>query len=260
VTATPEAHDPTPLLETRDLYSGYSDVDVLQGVSVRIAPGEIVCVVGPNGAGKSTFIKTVAGLVRTRQGEIVFDGTVITNDKPHHAVALGLGYVPQLNNVFPSLSVEENLAMGAFREPSLVRERAEVIYALFPRIKARRRQRAATLSGGERQMLALGRALMARPKLLMLDEPSAGIAPIVVDEIFATIREINATGVALLLVEQNARRALAMSHRGYVLDLGRNRFEGPGADLLHDPKVVELYLGGRSRIDAAPPPSTPDPR
>jgi len=241
------------LLEVDGLRAGYTDVDVVHEVSLRVNAGEVVCIIGPNGAGKSTLIKAIAGLLVPRAGAIRIDGIDVTGTRPHRLVKLGLAYVPQLDNVFPNLTVQENLEMGAFADRQYMSERLDSVYRWFTMLGARRRTRAATLSGGQRQMLALGRALMAGPKLLMLDEPSAGLAPTVVDDIFGTVAEINAGGLAILLVEQNARRALAMSHRGYVLDLGRNRFEGPGRDLLIDPKVVDLYLGGGGRIEGAPP-------
>jgi ABC-type branched-subunit amino acid transport system ATPase component len=242
-----------PLLRVDGLTAGYTDVDVIKDVSLRVDAGEFVCIIGPNGAGKSTFIKAVAGLLGPREGTITLEGKEVTGSQPHRLVKLGLGYVPQLDNVFPNMTVQENLEMGAFTDPEQCADRMEGVYRWFSALGAKRRARAATLSGGQRQMLALARAMMAGPKLVMLDEPSAGLAPNVVDDIFGTIAEINAGGLAILLVEQNARRALAMAHRGYVLDLGRNRFEGSGADLLHDPKVLDLYLGGGARIEEAPP-------
>jgi ABC-type branched-subunit amino acid transport system ATPase component len=245
----------TPLLQVDRLTAGYTEVDVVKDVTLRVDPGEFVCIIGPNGAGKSTFIKAVSGLLKPRGGTISFDGRDVTGLRPHRMVKLGVGYVPQLDNVFPNLTVQENLEMGAFAEPENSVERLEGVFRWFSVLGSKRKSRAATLSGGQRQMLALGRAMMGGPKLLMLDEPSAGLAPNVVDDIFETIAEINTGGLAILLVEQNARRALAMAHRGYVLDLGRNRFEGNGADLLDDPKVVDLYLGGGGgRIQNAPPP------
>lgn len=241
--------DARPVLEVEDLVVGYTDVDILHGVNLRVRSGEVVSIIGPNGAGKSTLVKAVVGLLRPHRGRVVFDGEEITRARPHVIVARGLGYVPQLDNIFPSLTVAENLEMGAFLRGDGIDDRMERIFRWFPVLARRRRQRAGTLSGGERQMLALGRALMADPHLLVLDEPSAGLAPTVVDGIFQKIREINASGLAILLIEQNARRALAMADRAYVLDLGRNRFEGPGPELLHDPKVIELYLGGMRRLE-----------
>lgn len=237
------------LLQVDDLVAGYTDVNVLHGVSITVRPAEIVSIIGPNGAGKSTFVKAISGLLPPRAGRIDFGGKNITRSAPHLVLAEGLSYVPQLDNVFPNLTVQENLEIGAhlWRD---VDTRLTRVYATFSLLAERRRARAATLSGGQRQMLALGRALMADPRLLALDEPSAGLAPSVVDNLFDTLKQINGTGIAVLLVEQNAKRALAMSHRGYVLDLGRNRFAGTGRELLHDPKVAELYLGGRGRLAA----------
>ena len=210
--------------------------------------GEIVTVVGPNGAGKSTLIKTIFGLLRPRRGTITFRGESITGAKPHTITRKGLSYVPQLDNVFPSLTVLENLEISSL-DASVTEERITTMYQLFPRLGERRGQVAGTLSGGERQMLGMARALMPEPQALLLDEPSAGLAPAFVDAIFAKVEDINRTGVTIVIVEQNARRALAMSNRGYVLDLGRNRFEGKGAELLADEKVAELYLGGGGRLE-----------
>jgi ABC-type branched-subunit amino acid transport system ATPase component len=242
-----------PVLETRGLVAGYvPDVDILHGVDLSVMPGEIVTIVGPNGAGKSTLIKALIGLLRPRDGSVLLRGDEITGTKPHRIVAQGVAYVAQRDNVFATLSVDENLALGASALGADVKPRLPKVLELFPRLQERRRQRAGTLSGGERQMLAMARALISEPEVLLLDEPSAGLAPLFMETIFDKIREINEAGMPILMVEQNARRALAMSHRGYVLDLGRNRFEGTGADLLHDPKVIDLYLGGTARIDAAP--------
>src|SRR5215211_848032 len=213
------------LLATNDLVAGYvPEVDILNGVSIRVRKGEVVTVIGPNGAGKSTLIKTIFGLIHPRSGTIAFEGEEISHLKPHECTHRGLSYVPQLDNVFPTLTVEENLEMGSL-------------------------DRSRTMSGGERQMVAMARALMPDPRVLLLDEPSAGLAPAFVDAIFEKVREVNGAGVTIVMVEQNARRALAMSDRGYVLDLGQDRFEGPGRELLDDPKVAELYLGGTARLD-----------
>lgn len=237
------------LLETEGLVAGYMpEVDILNGVSIRVADGEIVTVIGPNGAGKSTLIKTIFGLLEPRSGTITFAGDDIAGVMPHDICRRGLSYVPQLDNVFPTLSVEENLELGSL-DRSRTEEQMARIYDLFPRLGERRRQVAGTMSGGERQMVAMGRALMPEPRLLLLDEPSAGLAPAFVDAIFEKVQEVNRHGVKIVMVEQNARRALAMSDRGYVLDLGQDRFEGPGKELLTDPKVAELYLGGTARID-----------
>jgi ABC-type branched-subunit amino acid transport system ATPase component len=237
------------LLETEDLVAGYvPEVDILNGVSVRVNEGEIVTVIGPNGAGKSTLAKTIFGLLAPRRGRILFRGEEINGRKPHDISHMGLSYVPQLDNIFPSLTVEENLEMGSL-DRSRTDEQIQRMYELFPRLGERRTQTAGTMSGGERQMLAMARALMPDPQVLLLDEPSAGLAPAFVEAIFQKIQEINRAGVTLVMVEQNARRALSMSNRGYVLDVGENRFEGPGPELLEDPKVAELYLGGAGRID-----------
>jgi neutral amino acid transport system ATP-binding protein len=239
------------LLATKDLVAGYvPEVDILNGVSITIRENEIVTVIGPNGAGKSTLIKTIFGLLKPHRGRVLFKGEDIGGAKPHTIARKGMSYVPQLDNVFPSLTVEENLEMGAL-DRSALQERIGLMYELFPRLGERRRQVVGTMSGGERQMAAMARALMPDPEVLLLDEPSAGLAPAFVDGIFAKVEEINRTGVAVVMVEQNARRALGMSDRGYVLDLGANRFEGTGEDLLADEKVVQLYLGGTARIDRA---------
>jgi branched-chain amino acid transport system ATP-binding protein len=241
------------LLVTEDVVAGYvSEVDVLNGVSIRVAEGEIVTVIGPNGAGKSALIKTIFGLLRPRQGSITFEGDDITRLKPHECTQRGLSYVPQLDNVFPTLTVEENLEMGLL-DTSKSSDQIDRMYELFPRLGERRTQAAGTMSGGERQMVAMARALMPDPRALLLDEPSAGLAPAFVDAIFQKVADINRAGVTIVMVEQNARRALAMSDRAYVLDLGQERFEGPGKELLDDPKVAELYLGGTARIDRPAP-------
>jgi ABC-type branched-subunit amino acid transport system ATPase component len=234
------------VLSVEGVVAGYfADVPILDGVDVVVGRGEMVTIVGPNGAGKSTLVKAVIGLLRPWAGRILLRGEDLTGSKPHAIVAQGVGYVAQRQNVFPTMTVAENLELGglALREGTVASNQAEIL-ELFPRLQERRRQLAGTLSGGERQMLALARALMAKPDVLLLDEPSAGLAPMAVDAIFEKIESINATGVAILMVEQNARRALAISHRGYVLDTGRNRFEGPGLELLANPEVVDLYLGG----------------
>ncbi|TMK97092.1 MAG: ABC transporter ATP-binding protein [Actinobacteria bacterium] len=233
------------LLETHDLVVGYvAGVDILHGVDVHVAEGEIVTIAGPNGAGKSTLVRSICGLLPARSGQVLFRGEDISRTKAHAIARKGVGYVPQLNNVFVSMTVEENLELGAIaRRRTALRERIAAMYELFPRLKERRRQRAGTLSGGERQMLAMARTLIPEPDVLVLDEPSAGLAPTLVGLIFERIAAINKTGVTILMVEQNARRALAMSHHGYMLDLGRNRFRGTGRELLDNPRVVELYLG-----------------
>ncbi|HEY3541842.1 MAG TPA: ABC transporter ATP-binding protein [Gaiellaceae bacterium] len=246
----PEAAAET-VLRTQDLVAGYvPEVDILSGVSIDVGAREMVTIVGPNGAGKSTLIKTIIGLVRPRAGSVQLRSLDIAGRRPHQIVRAGVGYVAQIDNVFPRLTVEENLELGLTSRRELDRqERLRAMYELFPRLRERRRQSAGSLSGGERQMVAMARTLMPSPDVLLLDEPSAGLSPRFVDVTFDKIAEINAAGVSILMVEQNARRALAISDRGYVLDLGRNRFEGAGRELLHDPKVVDLYLGGGARID-----------
>jgi ABC-type branched-subunit amino acid transport system ATPase component len=240
------------LLSTTDLVAGYvPEADILNGASITVRECEIVTIVGPNGAGKSTLIKTIFGLLRPRSGSISFRGDEIAGRRPHDITRLGLSYVPQLDNVFPSLTVEENLEMGSLVRSRTAAQKAHM-YELFPRLGERRGQPVGQMSGGERQMVAMAKALMPDPQLLLLDEPSAGLAPAFVDAIFEKTQEVNQAGVTILMVEQNARRALAMSDRGYVLDLGTDRFEGPGQDLLDDPKVAELYLGGTARIDKTP--------
>ncbi len=236
------------LLQAEGLVAGYTtEVDILDGVELEVREGEIVTIVGPNGAGKSTLMKTVFGLLRPRAGKVVLAGDDITGKAPHTITRKGVAYVAQLDNVFPSLTVRENLELGAIAGGSgTIDSRLERMYELFPRLAERRTQAAGTMSGGERQMVAMARALMPDPRLVLVDEPSAGLAPAFVDAIFEKLVEINEGGVTILMVEQNAKRALAMSDRGYVLDLGANRFEGKGKDLLADPKVAELYLGGRS--------------
>jgi neutral amino acid transport system ATP-binding protein len=238
-----------PLLEVRGVEAGYGEVNVLEGVSMAVRPGAIVAVIGPNGAGKSTLLRSIYGLLPPRAGAVTFrrDGVArsLSGLKPHQLTRLGLNYVPQLANTFPSMSVLENLEIGALTQGGRRREQVDAALDLFPLLRQRRRQRAGTLSGGERKQLALARALVTEPELLLLDEPSAALAPKLVDAVFEKLTEINAAGVALLLVEQNARRSLAIAEYGYVLETGRNRFEGPGPELLHDPKVVELYLGGK---------------
>ncbi|MDX6582197.1 MAG: branched-chain amino acid transport system ATP-binding protein [Solirubrobacterales bacterium] len=244
-----QAAEPPIVLQTEDLVAGYvPEVDILSGVSVKVREGEIVTIVGPNGAGKSTLIKTIFGLLQPRSGRVLFRDEDIGGAKPHDITRRGLSYVPQLDNVFKSLTVEENLEMGSL-DRSTTDAQIERMYGLFPRLGERRAQTAGTMSGGERQMVAMARALMPNPQALLLDEPSAGLAPAFVDAIFEKTEEVNRAGVTIVMVEQNARRALAMSDRGYVLDLGTDRFEGPGKELLADPKVAELYLGGTARID-----------
>ncbi|TFH88556.1 ABC transporter ATP-binding protein [Billgrantia azerbaijanica] len=234
-----------PLLEAEGVTAGYGDSEILHDVHLRVDEGEIVALIGPNGAGKSTLMKAVFGLVTPRHGSIRFRDKEIAGHTPYNIVKEGLCYVPQVANVFTQLTAEENLDMGGYLlDESVLPERKERVYALFPKLRERRHQRVGKMSGGERQMVAIGSALMLDPALLLLDEPSAGLSPKLVDEIFANIEQINATGLAILMVEQNARKALAMATRGYVLASGQNRVDGPGQALLDDPEVGRLYLGG----------------
>jgi neutral amino acid transport system ATP-binding protein len=233
-----------PLLQVDGVHAGYvKGLDILQGINFRVYPGELVAVIGPNGAGKSTLAKTIFGLLTPHRGTITFRREPIGGLKPNQIVERGMCYVPQISNVFPSLTIEENLDMGAFIRNTPIQDLKQRIFEMFPVLAERRKQRAGTLSGGERQQLAMGRALMLEPRLMLLDEPSAALSPQLVTSIFDRIRQINQTGTAIVLVEQNARKALEMAHRGYVLDTGRDRMEGPGADLLNDPTVGDLYLG-----------------
>jgi ABC-type branched-subunit amino acid transport system ATPase component len=232
------------MLEARDVVSGYGEVEILHGVSITVEEGEIVTIIGPNGAGKSTLLKTIFGLLPARRGEVFFGGERTTGRSPQAMVQKGLCYVPQSDNVFPSLTIQENLEMGAFVRRDDFGARIEELYGLFPDLTERRHERAGRLSGGERQMLALARALMLEPRMLLLDEPSASLAPNMVELVFAKILEINRSGVGLVMVEQNARDALALSHRGYVLAMGQNRLEGSGESLLDSEEVGRAYLGG----------------
>jgi ABC-type branched-subunit amino acid transport system ATPase component len=233
-----------PLLAVSSVTSGYGGMEVLREISIHVNAGEIVSIIGPNGAGKSTVMKVVFGLLKPWQGSVTFAGEEIGGLSPDRIVRRGMCFVPQVDNLFPSLTVEENLEMGAFVLKGPLVERKARIFEMFPRLAERRRQRAGSMSGGERQMVAMGRALMLDPQLLLLDEPSAGLAPLMVDLIFETVQQINAHGVAILMVEQNARKSLELAHRGYVLATGRNQVEGPGEKLLGDPEVSRLYLGG----------------
>lgn len=233
------------LLEVRGVTAGYGDTEILRNVSIEVGEGEIVSIIGPNGAGKSTLMKTIFGLLHPREGSVVFDGQDISRLQPYQIVERGMCYVPQVSNVFTDLTVSENLEMGAFlARTDDIAERKERIYEYFPRLKERRNQRAGKMSGGERQMVAMGSALMLDPKLVLMDEPSAGLSPKMVGVIFDQIRKINEAGPAILIVEQNAKLSLEMSDRGYVLASGENRFEGTGENLLNDPEVGRLYLGG----------------
>ncbi|MBW4654769.1 MAG: ABC transporter ATP-binding protein [Kaiparowitsia implicata GSE-PSE-MK54-09C] len=240
--------DAEPILVVDNVHAGYiADLNILQGVNLRIYAGELVTVIGPNGAGKSTLAKAIFGLLSPSRGSIRFNGAEISGLRPDQIVQRGMCYVPQIANVFPSLTVEENLEMGAFTCTGNVKPMKQRVFEAFPILAERRRQKAGTLSGGERQQLAMGRSLMLGPSLLILDEPSAALSPVLVNEVFERIQQINAQGTAIMLVEQNARRALMVSHRGYVLDAGRDRIEGLGPDLLNNPTVGELYLGATHR-------------
>jgi branched-chain amino acid transport system ATP-binding protein len=242
--------DQTPLIEIAGVVAGYvPGVNILNGVDMVLAPGELVGIIGPNGAGKSTMLKALFGLIPVTEGLVTYKGEDISDRPAHELVERGIGYVPQTNNVFPSLTVEENLEMGLYLRPKKTNERMSYVLDMFPRLAERIRQRAGSLSGGERQMLAMGRALMMEPEVLLLDEPSAGLSPALQDEAFIRTKQINRTGVGVIMVEQNARRCLQICDRGYVLDQGRNAYTDTGANLLRDPKVIELYLGTLAKVD-----------
>ncbi|TNM64584.1 ABC transporter ATP-binding protein [Streptomyces sp. NP160] len=232
------------VLRADELVAGYfPGVNILNGTDLYCHEGELVGIIGPNGAGKSTFLKALFGLVKIRSGSIRLKGEEITGLRADRLVRQGVGFVPQNNNVFPSLTIEENLQMGCYQAPSRFKERFEAVTDLFPALGTRRAQRAGSLSGGERQMVAMGRALMMDPSVLLLDEPSAGLSPAMQDEVFLRTRQINKTGTSVVMVEQNAARCLQICDRAYVLDQGRNAYTGTGRDLATDPKVIELYLG-----------------
>ncbi len=233
----------TAVLEAQDVVTGYGELDILHGVSVRVETGEMVAVIGPNGAGKSTLLKAIFGLLPMRRGHVLLEGQDVTNLQPDRLVARGLSYVPQVENVFPTLTINENLEMGAFLSRDGPKERLERVYGLFPDLAGRRHERAGRLSGGQRQMLALARALVLDPKVLLLDEPSASLSPKMVGILFERIQAINESGTAMLLVEQNAREALSVCDRGYVLAMGYNRLEGEAEGLLENEEVGRLYLG-----------------
>ena len=232
------------LLQVKEVISGYGETEILHGVSITIEEGQIVTIIGPNGSGKSTLLKTIFGLVQPKKGQVLFNGQEITSMAPETIVRKGLCYVPQSSNVFPSLSIHENLEMGAFIRTDDFRHRLNEVYDLFPDLIERRNDRAGTLSGGQRQMLAVARALMLDPIMLLLDEPSAGLAPNLVTSVLEKILGINSTGVAILLVEQNAREALKLSGWGYIIASGQNQLEDRGDNLLKNPEVARLYLGG----------------
>jgi branched-chain amino acid transport system ATP-binding protein len=238
------------VLTADEVVAGYlPGVNILNGCNLDLAEGELVGVIGPNGAGKSTLIKAMFGLVRISSGTVKLRGEDITNLDAHNLVSKGVGYVPQTENVFSSLTVEENLEMGLYLRPKQFEERLRFVADLFPLLADRRKQRAGSLSGGERQMVAMGRALMMDPAVLFLDEPSAGLSPANQDEVFIRVRQIKEAGVSIVMVEQNAKRCLQICDRGYVLDEGRNAYTGTGMELLHDPKVIELYLGTLAKAD-----------
>jgi branched-chain amino acid transport system ATP-binding protein len=236
--------DETYVLHADDLTAGYfPGVNILNSCSLTAKEGELVGIIGPNGAGKSTLLKAMFGLVRVHSGKVTLRGRDITNLRADALVKEGVGFVPQTNNVFPSLTIEENFQVGCFQNPKLFNQQFERVAAIFPTMADRRKQRAGSLSGGERQMVAMGRALMMDPSVLLLDEPSAGLSPALQDEVFVNVKGINAAGVTVVIVEQNAARCLQIVDRGYVLDQGKNAYTGTGAELANDPKVIELYLG-----------------
>jgi branched-chain amino acid transport system ATP-binding protein len=233
-----------PVLRATNIVAGYlPGINILNGCSIEAYPGELIGIIGPNGAGKSTLLKALFGLVKIREGNVVLNGEDITGFKTNKLVQMGVGFVPQNNNVFPSLTIEENLQMGLFLQPKRLNERLDAIFDIFPVLADRRQQRAGSLSGGERQSVAMARALMMDPKVLLLDEPSAGLSPVRQDETFIRTRKINKSGVSVIMVEQNARRCLQIADRGYVLDQGKDAYTGTGRELAVDPKVIELYLG-----------------
>lgn len=232
------------VIEAKNLVAGYlPGVNILNGINFYADKGELIGIIGPNGAGKSTLLKAIFGLVKVREGSITLNGESIVGLKANKLVSKGVGFIPQTNNVFPSLSIEDNLQMGIFQQPAKYKERVEFVVSIFPELGKRLKQRAGSLSGGERQMVAMGRALMMDPAVLLLDEPSAGLSPVRQDEAFLRVSEINKAGVTCIMVEQNARRCLQISDRGYVLDQGKDAVVGKGRELLNDPQVIGLYLG-----------------
>ena len=233
------------LLEVRSVHAGYGEMEILHGVTLKVEAGQIVSIVGPNGAGKSTVFKAIFGLLRVRQGQVVFAGQEVTNHAPETLLRQGMAFVPQGRNVFPLMSVEENLLLGAYirrRSPELL-DAVERVYAVFPLLRTRRKARAGDLSGGQQQMLEMGRALLLQPKLILLDEPTLGLAPVVFKEIFRIIQDMPRQGQTILMVEQNAAKALEISDYAYVLELGNNRYEGSGEAIRNDERVKRLYLG-----------------
>ncbi|CCQ73839.1 ABC transporter ATP-binding protein [Magnetospira sp. QH-2] len=231
-------------LETQGIFGGYGGLDILNGTDIAVEQGEIAVIVGANGAGKSTLMKAIFGLVKVREGKILLEGKEIANQPPEKMVRRGVSYVPQEQNVFPSLTVRENLEMGAFPRSDDFQPTMDKVFDLFPKLAERQDQEAGVMSGGERQMVAMGRALMMEPRLLMLDEPTAGLSPLFIDHTFEQIKAINALGITILMVEQNAKHALAIAHRGFVLSMGKKRFEDTGPNLLANREVAEMFLGG----------------
>jgi branched-chain amino acid transport system ATP-binding protein len=233
-----------PVVQALDLHAGYlPGINILNGCSLTANEGDLIGIIGPNGAGKSTLLKAIFGQVNVREGQVLLNGEDITNMKANKLVSKGVAFVPQTNNVFPSLTIEENLQMGVFQSPKRFQERFDFVTSLFPDLGKRRAQRAGSLSGGERQMVAMGRALMIDPSVLLLDEPSAGLSPVRQDEAFLRVKEVNQAGVTIIMVEQNARRCLQICDRAYVLDQGKDAYTGTGRELLNDPKMIDLYLG-----------------
>ena len=232
------------LVHVENVIAGYvPGVNILNGCSLELSEGELIGIIGPNGAGKSTMLKALFGLIPVTEGRVFYRGDDVTGHKANSLVARGIGYVPQINNVFPSLTVSENLEMGGYLRKGSIDARRDWVIEMFPRLGERIGQRAGSLSGGERQMLAMGRALMMEPQVLLLDEPSAGLSPVLQDQVFQRVEQVNDAGVSIIMVEQNAARCLQICDRGYVLDQGRNAYTGTGQELLTDPKVIELYLG-----------------
>ena len=239
----------TPVVNAENLVAGYlPDVNILNGCNLVANQGELIGIIGPNGAGKSTLLKAIFGQVNIRGGKIWLNGEDITGLKANKLVGKGVAFVPQTNNVFPSLTIEENLELGVFQTPKRFKERFDFVTGIFPDLGKRRNQRAGSLSGGERQMVAMGRALMIDPSVLLLDEPSAGLSPVRQDETFIRVKEVNEAGVTVIMVEQNARRCLQICDRAYVLDQGKDAHTGTGRDLLNDPKMIELYLGNLAEL------------
>ena len=231
------------MLEIKELNVSYGAVHAIHGVSIKVNDGEIVSLIGANGAGKTTILRTISGLKKADSGEIIFDGADLRKTEPSKIISLKLAHVPEGRHIFPDMTVEENLEMGAYADATNAEAVMEDVYERFPRLKERRKQLAGTLSGGEQQMLAVGRALMAQPKMILMDEPSMGLSPLLVKEIFSIVKEVNKKGITILLVEQNAKMALSISDRAYVLETGKITIEGPAQDLLNDERVKKAYLG-----------------